>query len=339
MIKISQFIEKRLFSDSGYYRQQEAIGKDADFITSPEISQIFGEIIAAYLLQIFSQNKPRKISLVEMGAGKGTLFFDVVNTITKLAKNNNDLAVSFLQNCQFHIIEINQFLRQKQQEKLGDFTIKWHENFDDFARQNKHEIFFISNELLDCFAIDQYFKTDIGWCERMVDEKKEEIKLANFDPKINEFVMANLGEAGIRTPFSAIFEISQTGQNFIKKLAQNIKKFGGIALNFDYGYVKNDFANTLQAIKNHQKVDLFTKDADISALVDFLALEKIAKNEGLNSSLISQKTFLTSLGIEERAENLIKNNPTQKEEILASIKRLKDEKEMGELFKCLILFN
>ena len=130
------------------------------------------------------------------------------------------------------------FYAKNSKKKLQDFNIIWHENFDDFAAQNNHEIFFIANELLDCFAIDQYFKTDIGWCERMIDEIDEKIKLANFDPKINEFVIANLGKEAINAPFSAIFEISLTAQDFIKKLSQNIKKFGGIAINFDYGYQK-----------------------------------------------------------------------------------------------------
>ena len=94
----------------------------------------------------------------------------------------------------------------------------------------------------------------------------------------------------------------------------------------------------MQALKNHQKVDIFTKNADISALVDFNALEKIVAKNGLNSSLVSQREFLTSLGIEQRAEILIKNNPQKKEEIKLAVKRLINKDDMGELFKFFIIF-
>ena len=336
MKKISQFIEERLFDEkSGYYRKAQAIGKDADFITSPEISQSFGEIIAAYLLQIFS-SKIRKVSLVEMGAGRGTLFFDVISTIEKLAQKNNNLAADFLKNCQFHIVEISESLTKIQQEKLQNYAIKWHKNFDDFIAENKDEIFFISNELFDCFAIDQYSKTDIGWCERMIEN--DQFKLANFSAKTNEFVQNALGDESFKAPFGSSFEYSQKAREFMAKLCKAIKKFGGIAISFDYGYFENEFANTLQAVKNHKKTDIFSKDCDITALVDFKSLVQIAEKEKLQSSLISQREFLTSLGIEDREETLIKNNPEKSTEISSQIQRLIDPEQMGELFKCLIIF-
>jgi SAM-dependent MidA family methyltransferase len=274
-----------------------------------------------------------------MGAGKGTLFFDIINTIKKLSKTNQ-LAENFLQNSQFHIIEISENLTKIQKEKLQNYKIIWHKNFNDFLQQNKNEIYFISNELFDCFAIDQYYKTDIGWCERII--KNNEIILNNFNPKtnniINEIINFEEESKAKYIPFSAIYEYSEDLIYFFKKLANSLKKFGGIAVNFDYGYVENNYANSLQAVKNHKKVNIFTQNCDISSQVNFKLLCQTAKSQNLNYSIITQKDFLISLGIEKRKEILISQNQQKKLEIESEINRLINPKEMGELFKCLILW-
>jgi NADH dehydrogenase [ubiquinone] 1 alpha subcomplex assembly factor 7 len=342
-VKISHFINEALFNkDSGYYRTKNPIGKNSDFITAPEISQVFGELIAAYILQI-SSTKKSKISLVEMGAGKGTLLRDILVLIKKLSEKKNPQAVDFLERADFHIIEINEVLQKIQKENLSEFKIAWHENFADFFKQanekSPREIFFLSNELFDCFPIDQFVKTDIGWCERHIDCDK--FITANFNPQIHQFVESLLGsQASQSAPFGGIFEYSEAAINFMKQLCEALKALGGIAINFDYGYLKTEFANTLQAVKNHQKVNALENvgECDITALVDFSALDKIAKNSGLNSSLISQAHFLTSLGIEERRKNLIATNPEKSSEINSAIDRLIASDQMGELFKCHILW-
>lgn len=326
-MKISHFMNQALFDkDSGYYRTKNPLGKNADFITAPEISQVFGELIAAYLLQIFSLQKS-KISLVEMGAGRGVLFDDILKTIKKLAEKNNQLALDFIDLAELHIIEISETLTKVQQKKLAEFKISWHENFADFANQNKSKIFFISNELFDCFAIDQFVKTDIGWCERLVESGRFIVR--NFNRQIDQSVQELIG---LNAPFGAIFEHSQSARDFMNQLCEALKKFGGIAINFDYGYFETEFANTLQSVKNHQKTDILENpgEVDITAHVDFGALNKIAKNHGLNSSLITQREFLISLGIEERAKKL----PEQH----LAINRLIAPTQMGELFKTHIIW-
>lgn len=335
-MKISQFMSEALFRENlGYYRTQKAIGKDADFITSPEISQVFGELLAAYILQIASQ-KNCQISLVEMGAGKGTLFSDILNSIYKLADKKIPQAISFISKTNFHIIEISEVLQEIQQKNLTKFNVNWHKNFDDFLTKisNHNEIFFINNELFDCFAIDQFILTEIGWRERIIADNK--FTLAPFDQEIHNFVEK---EVNVLAPIGAVFEYSADARNFMAKLCQALKKQGGIAINFDYGYVKNEFCNTLQAVKNHQKVDILNqKDADITALVDFAVLQKIAHNYALQTSLISQAHFLTGLGIEERRAKLIAQNPDKIVEINSAINRLISSDKMGELFKCLIIW-
>ena len=334
-MKISRFMSEALFNPtSGYYRTKNPIGKNSDFITAPEISQVFGELLAAYLLGIAAAEKS-KISLVEMGAGKGTLFKDVLSSIHKLAERKIPQAVDFLECTTFHIIEINEVLREVQKKNLSEFSVNWHENFEQFF-STERKIFFISNELFDCFSIDQFILTEIGWRERIISDKK--FTLAGFDKKIHEFVEK---EIGVLAPIGAVFEYSHEARNFMSQLCEAIKQQGGIASNIDYGYIKNQFANTLQALKNHQKVDVLENpgEADITSLVDFASLQKIVQNHDLNSSLISQKEFLIGLGIEQRRKVLIEKNPAKESEINSAIDRLIDSSQMGDLFKCLIIWS
>ncbi len=335
-MKISHFMSDALFKEkSGYYRTKNPIGKDSDFITSPEISQVFGELLAAYILEIAS-HKNCEISLVEMGAGKGTLFKDILNSIKKLVDKNISQAINFINRSDFHIIEINEALQKIQQENLSEFNIVWHNNFADFLVQSskQKEIFFISNELFDCFPLDQFVFTEGGWRERIIENNK--FTLALFKQEIHDFVEQ---EINCLAPIGAVFEYSKAARELMKDLCDAIKNQGGVAINIDYGYVKNEFLNTLQAVKNHKKVDVLQEDgADITALVDFCALEKIVKNCNLQSSIISQSHFLRSLGIEERRKSLLTKNIDKEQEINLAIDRLISSDQMGELFKCLIIW-
>lgn len=352
--KISQIIEQALFDSSkGYYQSQNPLGKDHDFITSPEISQIFGEVIASYLLNYFAQQQ-MPFALVEMGAGRGVLYQDVLQTIFKLAKKNN-LAQVFLDNASFDIIEINPVLKKIQQKNLQKFSdkivITWHQNFSQFTSKinsSKRRIFFISNELLDCFAIDQYVKTDIGWCERLIEVDDQEnlsnprFVIDNFSPKINQFVIEKLGyEIAIKAKNNAVFEYSRSLQDFYSQLCQSLQDYQGIAINCDYGYSQyQDFANTLQAVKKHQKIPILQalNGCDITAHVDFFALDKIAHSFKLSSSIVNQRQFLLELGGFQRCQNLSSQNPHQAKQIFQAFERLVSPQEMGELFKFHIIW-
>ncbi len=320
--------------DFGYYKSQNPIGKSADFITSPEISQVFGELIAAYLVQIFSAKKS-SIHLVEMGAGRGTLFYDILQLIKKLADKKIKPAIDFIEFAAFSIIEINPVLQKIQQEKLCDFKVSWYDNFTEFFAQNCGEIFFVSNELFDCFAIDQFVLTEIGWRERVIVGGK--FSLADFDKKTHEFVESKIDHLA---PIGAVFEHSADAENFMNQLCRALKKVGGMAINIDYGYFENFYYNSLQAIKNHQKVDVLKEapNCDITAHVNFKSLDLIAKSYHLNSSLVSQRHFLQSLGIEDRRHKLVENNPQNFLEINSAINRLIAPDQMGELFKTHIIW-
>jgi NADH dehydrogenase [ubiquinone] 1 alpha subcomplex assembly factor 7 len=348
-ISIADFVEFLLFNkQNGYYINKNPIGnnKDGDFITAPEISGLFGEMLAVYLLNLFSfQQEP--VVLVEMGAGRGTLMFDVLNTIKKLAKTN-EVAKNFWQKCQVAIVEISPILTKIQQQKLTEFNIAWYTDFTSFLANYKQKIFFFSNELFDCFAINQYIKTKQGWQIRMISFEGElenhnfnnlQFVLADFCPKNHSFVCQILGqEIANSAPINAVFEYAPKAHIFANELATAIKTQGAVAINIDYGYEKYEFANTLQVLKNQQKHNFLTscKNADITALVDFILLQKVAKQHNLQCSLISQGEFLQQLGIITRAEILQKNHPQKAKQISIDVARLIDFSQMGDLCKVLI---
>ena len=355
-MKISQLINHCLYNpQSGYYRTKNPLGSDGDFITAPEISSLFGEVMALYLLNIYAHDD-RKFSLVEMGAGRGLWFYDICATITKLAHKNHDIAIKFLANVDFNIIEINAELQKIQQKKLSGYAINWHENFEDFLNHRRFlsdKIYFISNELFDCFAIDQYVKTAQGWQERLVDgvvfdqaamltySDDRRFVLRDFDAKIHEFVIENIGEANDRRAnVGAVFEYCQGARDLMESLCRALVEFGGIAVNIDYGYGLYDFGNSLQVVKNHQKIDFLQgfNSGDITAHVDFVALEKIVKHHHLNMSLITQREFLLSLGLEKRVANYQNNLHFYDYKTQLAVNRLIDPNQMGELFKVQIIW-
>ncbi len=348
-ISIADFVEFLLFNpQNGYYITKNPIGnnKDGDFITSPEISGLFGEMLAVYLLNLFSfQQEP--VVLIEMGAGRGTLMLDVLSTIKKLAKTN-DLAKNFWQSCQVAIVEISPALSKVQQQKLAEFNIAWYVDFASFLANYQQKIFFFSNELFDCFAINQFVKTTQGWQLRLVAFEGElanhnfsnlQFVLSDFCLKNHHLVCQILGqEIADLAPIGAVFEYAPKAHLLAKNLAEALKKQGGVAINIDYGYSSYEFANTLQVLKNHQKQNFLTacQNADITALVDFVLLQKVAKQHNLQCSLILQSEFLKQIGIHERAEILQKLHPKQATQIATDIARLIDSSQMGNLFKVLV---
>ena len=334
-ISISNFMNEALFNAKyGYYINQNPLGKQNDFITAPEISQVFGELIAAYLINLWQNNYDQnEINLVEMGAGKGTLMQDFLKTASKIP--------NFMDKISINIIEISPKLQKIQQENLKNYNIKWWGNFDDFYQKNQIKpIFFTANELFDCFAIDQFVRLDNFWIEKLVglDEKDNlTFVLAKKDQKINEAINKltdNLGKNG------DIFEYSRSAEDFMSVLSSAIKKTSGIAILVDYGYIENKFHNSLQAIKNHKFSNILENigQSDITSLVNFKKLAKIAENHNLQKYIVTQKEFLESLGVEIRRQKLLENKTKEEQNLInSSIDRLIDKRQMGELFKVLII--
>ncbi len=344
-LTIANFMQEAMFNPKkGYYKTHNPIGKNQDFITSPEISSIFGHLIAGYYLE-FILKSTQEIAFVEMGAGLGTLFYDICNIFIKISQKlgKKDELLSKLS---FNIIETSPELTNIQQKKLAklNLRINWYQDFTEFQENNKNrQIYFLANELFDCFEIHQFSKKNYQWQEIMVDLKENKLNLVleNFVQKKHEFIEKIAAENEIDgNKDEIIFEHSFTAQKFMNQLSLAIKNQGGICLIIDYGYFNSPLKSTLQAIKNHKKSNIFDNiyQSDLTAHVNFKMLKKTSENNALASSLVSQEHFLKSLGIQEKYQALRKRSDKNESEIHA-ISRLTDPNQMGELFKCLIIWD
>lgn len=328
-ISVNSFMNEALFHpEFGYYTNLNPFGKTGDFITSPEISQVFGEMIGVYFVNLWQNHYSKsKIHLVEAGAGRGTLMKDLLNFAYKIPEFKEKVSVS--------IIEISPKLQEVQKQNLQGFTIDWYLNLDEFLKQkNTAPIFFVANELFDCFAINQFIKTKDGWMENMIGiDSNEDLQFVLRPTFLKESEKSDF-------KIGDVFEESKSAKSFMENLSIAIKNTGGVGIIIDYGYEKSS-VSTLQAIKNHKYSDVLKNlgESDITVLVDFSALKKIAENHNLNTSFLTQRDFLIALGINERREKLLDNKTKHTKNLInSSIDRLIDKKQMGELFKVLIFW-
>lgn len=332
-ISVASFMNEVLFHpEFGYYTNSNPFGKKGDFITSPEISQVFGELIGAYFVNLWQGNYQKsKIHLVEAGAGRGTLMKDLLNFAQKIPSIKEE----FKEKVSISIIEISPKLQQVQKQNLQGFKVNWYSTFEEFFKQNNDApIFFVANELFDCFSINQFIKTKDGWAENMVGVGSDQ----NLQFVLRPTLSKELGK--IDAKIGDVFEESVSAKAFMEQISEAIRKTGGVGIIIDYGYEKSS-ANTLQALKNHQYSNVLENlgESDITALVDFSALKKIAENHNLKTSFLTQREFLISLGILQRKEKLLDNKNSQTKDLInSSIDRLIDPKQMGDLFKVLIIW-
>lgn len=335
-ISVAEFFNEAMFNPLyGYYTTKKPIGKKGDFITAPEISQTFGELIAAYFFNLILTSK-NKIALVEMGAGNATLFFDVISTIKKLAIKTNKTA-EINSRLSFNIIEISDSLSRIQKEKLSvlQFKVNWFKNFLNFKENNSnHEIYFFSNELFDCMPTHQFKKTRLGWQEILVDVNNDEFVfvLENFIEAKSKMI----AKLAPNAKENDVFEYSFQANNLMNEISLAIQKQGGVGLIIDYGYFNSPLKSTFQSLKDHHSNNVLKNvgESDLTFHVDFKALDLIAKKNSLKTSFLTQREFLISLGIEERRKTLSQNSP----DAGIAIDRLIDKEQMGELFKCLIFW-
>ncbi len=314
-----------------YYKNLNPIGAIGDFITAPEISQLFGEIIGIWCANYWqTENKPNKIKLIELGPGKGTLMSDILRA-TKYIEGFHDTV-------EICLVEINPLLKEAQKQKIKHKKISWFEHFDQIP-QNCFSII-IANEFFDALPIEQYIKRDEIWYMNMVDTEgdPEHLCITKHIVKdnIREFLTAKYPNA----PEGSIVEINDESTILIKSISKSIQKHGGATLVIDYGYIEStnrNFISTLQSVKDHKFNPLFNDigNADITAHVNFSTLVEIAAFYGAYAyGPISQGQFLKNMQIEVRKEILLKKTPpSQKEIFISGYNRLVNKDEMGELFK------
>ena len=309
----------------GYYTTGDPIGRKGDFITAPEVSQLFGELIGIWIIDTWQKlGSPSPFSLIEAGPGHGTLMADILRTITKLSA---PCAAS----AHIALIEISPCLKAKQKEKLCayDVPLTWRDSTDDIGDE---PFILIANEFLDALPINQYQFSDGEWSERAIGLSPQNTLTWGLIPsKFKPTLQPKAGD---------IFETCLSAQKIIAHLSKRIESQTGAALLIDYGHLKSGFGDTFQAVKNHSYTNPLETagEADLTAHVDFEPLQKIATKAGLSAKTTTQGAFLLTIGLLERAGCLGANlKIKQQEKIQSDVERLAAPQKMGDLFKVMAI--
>lgn len=315
----------------GYYMTRDPLGARGDFITAPEISQVFGELIGAWAAATFeAMGRPPRLRLIECGPGRGTLMQDLVRAARA--------APDFRAAIDLHLVETSPVLiaRQRAAMAAAGIDATWHA---DLATIPPGPTLLIANEFLDALPIRQFSMTDKGWRERVVGlvEGRLAFGLAP-DPVPPALIPAGLRQAAP----GATVEICPAFDSLAAALGMRRETGPLAALFIDYGHARSAHGETLQAVRAHGFVDPLAEpgEADLTAHVDFEALGRQAAGHGLaTSSVLSQRDLLFRLGLQPRAEALAKANPAAFADLKAAIERLIDPAPtgMGSLFKALVI--
>ncbi|MCB5200386.1 SAM-dependent methyltransferase [Loktanella sp. TSTF-M6] len=307
----------------GYYATRDPFGAAGDFITAPEISQMFGELIGLALAQAWmDQGSPKRFSLAEPGPGRGTLMADILRATARVP--------GFRDAAEVHLIEASPVLRAAQAQLVPDAI--WLDHLDALPAQ---PLFLVANEFFDALPIRQFQRDDRGWRERVVGLSDGALTLGLTEPA----PLAMLADRMDDTRDGDVIEVSKHAQDAARIIGARIAGHGGAALIVDYGGWTS-FGDTFQAVQAHQPVDPFATPgaADLTAHVDFAALAQAAQ-PALHSKLTPQGVFLERLGISNRAQALAKGlSEPARETLISAHRRLTHPAEMGDLFKVLGLY-
>ncbi len=329
-IPLDKFIDYCLYDKKkGYYMNNNPFGITGDFTTAPNISRLFSEMIAIWTISFWeSLGSPKKFNLIELGAGNGEMMKVMIESFKKFP--------SFINGCNIFIYEKSPKLINEQKKKIKFKNIRWIANL---KKLNKSQSIFLANEFFDAIPIKQFLKIRNVWFEKFVHLSNNE--KAKF---INKRVNIKKVEKKINFKISdkqRFIEYSPLGLRYLKDIFSFIKKNNGGLLIIDYGYFDKKMQDTLQAIhkQKYSKVLENICKADITYNINYYFIKKIAKNfKELDINFTSQKNFLTNLGIHQRAEIISKNKTfSEKSDIFYRLKRLVDKKEMGDLFKVMLI--
>ncbi len=329
-LSLDQFINLALYEkNSGYYMKQNPFGKEGDFITAPNITRLFSEIITIWLITFLkSLGSPTKFNLIELGAGNGEMMKVICETLRNFPEHFGS--------CNFIIHEKSQYLMKQQKINLKTENITWTQ---DLGKNYRDPTIFLANEFFDALPIKQFFKRKDYWYERYVDLKNP--KQAKFNEiKTN----IKLIEKRLNLEISKgqnIIEYSPDALKYLNVIGDIIEKNEGGILIIDYGYLDQKMQDTLQAVNKHKYSNILENigETDITYNINFNLFQRfINQFKNLDTLLTTQKKFLTSMGILQRAEIVSKEIVfSKKTDLFYRIKRLIDEKQMGELFKVMLI--
>mgnify|MGYP003952960359 CR=1 FL=1 len=328
-IRIDKFIEECLYNKDSYYIVKDPIGLSGDFITSPEISQMFGEILGLYILNLWLNNINNKFNLIELGPGKGTLLNDIIR-VSKIRKN-------FLTNANILLVENNKILKNRQKKLINNIELKNVKWLNNVKLKSKLPSIIYANEFFDCIPVRQFYKKEY-WFEKYI-----KYDFNNNIFYMNDKLITNkkiLNEV-IKYEKNKIAEISFKRRNIFNQICDHLKKFKGFMIVIDYGYYYPIKNFTLQSVSNHKKTHIFENigEQDITSHVNFKEFIQIALDNKLKiETYCNQKNFLISNGIAKRKKNLlVKKSKKIKAEINLQYKKLTDLNHMGKEFKFLIV--
>ena len=309
----------------GYYITRDPLGAAGDFITAPEISQMYGEVLGLFFAQVWmDQGSPAPFTLAELGPGRGTLMVDMLRATRKIPGFHSSLRL--------HLVEASPVLRAHQASVLADQVPTAHDSADSLP--DDQPLFLVANEFFDALPIRQFLRTPEGWAERMVGAEAENLRFGLAPPA----PLAALSHRLADTTPGMMVETCAPAQPIMDAISRRIVTQGGVALIVDYGDWRSR-GDTLQALRQHRRDDPLAHpgEADLTAHVDFEALAQ--GGEPLRATgPTPQGSFLDRLGLGLRAEQLARGlSGDSLSEHLAAYRRLTQAEEMGHLFKVMAL--
>jgi NADH dehydrogenase [ubiquinone] 1 alpha subcomplex assembly factor 7 len=308
-------------ANAEYYGKGDPFGIDGDFITAPEISQMFGELVGMWLTDLWLRNnRPANCKLVELGPGRGTLAKDALRSM-----QNFDFTPSV------HFVENSESLRAIQRAAVPH--ARHYDSIEDLPDDGS--LLIIANEFFDALPVRQFVATHAGWRERVVGrDRGDKFTAMPGLQAVDPLVPAEFRNA----PSPSIYETSPDASGMMYELAGRLASQGGVLLVIDYGYMLPGLGSTLQALKAHRSVDPFENpgDYDLTTHVNFLELANLARMRNLRvNGPVEQGGWLVSLGVDARSDALSVANPERAKEIKAMRDRLVEPAQMGSLFKIL----
>ncbi|NEK22479.1 class I SAM-dependent methyltransferase [Sulfitobacter sp. JBTF-M27] len=308
----------------GYYTTRDPLGADGDFITAPEISQMFGELIGLSLAQHWLENgAPAPFTLAELGPGRGTLMADALRACRGVP--------GFVEAADITLVEVSPALRKIQADALAGFDVSWTDTVDALPDQ---PLYLVANEFFDALPIRQFLRDGSLWRERQVGLEQNDLVFGLGPAQPQPALNARLED----TKDGDLVESCAAAGPIMAALATRIETYGGCAIIIDYGDWR-PLGDTFQAVKNHQKVNPLAAPglADLTAHVDFEALAQAAA-PCAHSQVTPQGVFLERLGITQRAQALAdKMSGSTLDAHIAAHRRLTHPEEMGNLFKVMAL--
>jgi len=306
-------------ANAHYYATRDPLGAGGDFITSPEISQMFGEVIGLCLADLWQRADAPPCAYVELGPGRGTLAADALRAM-KVAKLSPAV----------HFVETSPLLRDCQRERVP--KAKWHDSIATLPKDRP--LLIVANEFFDALPIRQYIRTIQGWRERVVKNGVEGFELVPGDDPADRAIPSHLRHAD---PGSVV-EQRPAANEIMTELCERLARQGGVLIAIDYGHSGRAAGDTLQAIHAHAYADPLARPgrSDLTAHVDFGALIAAAEEEDVEVyGPVDQGQWLLALGLSDRAAKLARTAPERADEVTAAYRRLTHPEEMGELFKVL----